>query len=151
MEQQGATNALATAPSRQQASSNPDQTGPGVVVDRIEDGLVGIVLPDGAQFTAAHTSTVKDQLLAVCNGKPCGLLLRLDGVASIDRNAVTGYGKAATVTALALVGSTPVDRVMANRILRITSPQCPTGYFTDVHEALAWLRSHRTDSPNTKG
>jgi hypothetical protein len=148
MEPQGDTGILTTGPSRADASCHSAEAGTGLVVDLIEDGLLSIVLPENLQFTAAHTKIVSDELRAAGGGKPYGLLLHLGGVASIDRKAINGHGKAGTVTALALVGHTPVDRVMANRILAITSTHLPTGYFTDPNEALAWLRSYRSQDPN---
>lgn len=49
------------------------------------------------------------------------------------------------VSAVALVGATVVDRVMAAALLR--EQECPHGYFTSVQEAKEWL--HRLPVPET--
>jgi hypothetical protein len=110
-------------------------------VERIEDGLVRITLLPGARITSTHTADVRKQLISVFGGEPSAVLLRLDGIAMIDRDAMVQYAQAVTVTALALVGQTPVDRLVAHRLVGLTSPRCPTRYFTDPQEALDWLRT----------
>jgi hypothetical protein len=110
-------------------------------VERIDDGLVVITLQPGVRITAAHGSIVRNQLITVFNGQPAGVLLRLAGVAMIDREAMVQYAQAVTVTALALVGQTPVDRLVAHRLVGLTLPKCPNQYFTDTEEALDWLRT----------
>lgn len=114
---------------------------PSAAVERIEDGLVSITLQPGMRITAAHSSIVRNQLITVFNGQPAGMLLRLAGVGMIDRDAMVQYAQAVTVTALALVGKTPVDRLVAHRLVGLTLPKCPNQYFTDTGEALDWLRT----------
>lgn len=148
----GAQNAANTvmATSWLEVPGNSDRPGTGVVVERLESGLVSIALPEAARITAAHVTTVREQLIAAFAGEPCGLLVRLNGVAFIDRDAMTDYVRAVTVTALALMGRTPVDLVVANRILGIRSPGCPSRYFTDATEALQWLRTERDTGPEKR-
>jgi hypothetical protein len=111
-------------------------------VERIEDGLVRITLEPGARITSAHSVVIRKRLISVFSGEPSAVLVRLAGIAMIDREVMVQYAKAVTVTALALVGQTPVDRLVAHRLVGLTSPQCPTRYFTDTQEALGWLRTH---------
>ncbi|MFP3461394.1 hypothetical protein R5O87_11130 [Arthrobacter globiformis] len=59
----------------------------------------------------------------------------------IERDAMVQYAQAVTVTALALVGQTPVDRLVAHRLVGLTLPKCPNRYFTNAQEALNWLRT----------
>lgn len=113
----------------------------GAAVERIEDGLVRITLQPGARITSAHSVVIRRQLISVFSGEPSAVLLRLDDIAMIDRDAMVQYAQAVTVTALALVGQTPVDRLVAHRLVGLTSPRCPTRYFTDTQDALDWLRT----------
>jgi hypothetical protein len=76
-------------------------------------------------------------------------MLQLAGVAAIDREAMTLYAKAVAVSALAVVGTSPVDRVVAHRLVGMTSPRCPHRYFTCRDEALEWLRSKPASNPET--
>jgi hypothetical protein len=42
----------------------------------------------GARITSLHTSQVREQLISVFSDQPAGLLLHLDDVAAIDRDAM---------------------------------------------------------------
>jgi len=44
------------------------------------------------------------------------------------------------ITAFAILGSTPVDRVIVPGRRGMPLPQCPNRYFSDEQEAHAWLR-----------
>ena len=45
---------------------------------------------------------------------------------------------------IALLGSSPVDRVIANFFLGVHIPPCPTRFFTSRTESLSWLQPERT-------
>jgi hypothetical protein len=148
METQSTASSMMTIPARLEGSVNhiPRDTLGGVTVDRIDDRLVGITLPPGARITSLLALQVRKELIAVFNDQPAGLLLHLAGVMAIDRDATALKARAVTVTALAIVGRTPVDRVMAHRLLGMTSPQCPSRYFADPPEAIEWLGSRTVAS-----
>jgi len=67
------------------------------------------------------------------------VLLQINGAGSVDRDAISTYSEEPTITALAILGSTPVDRVTAQKMLRLGTPTCPIKYFTDEEEAVIWL------------
>ncbi|MGM7775417.1 hypothetical protein ACSVHC_05270 [Arthrobacter sp. KNU-44] len=61
-----------------------------------------------------------------------------DAPRSIERKPVQGQTSGTRfVSAVALVGATVVDRVMAAALLR--EHECPQGYFKSVEEAREWL------------
>ena len=125
----------------QPAAPDASQHGPReVLIERLDD-VVAITLVPGTQITHVDTLKIRGQLIDVFNGQASGLMLQLAGVATIDREAMTLYAKAVAVSALAVVGSSPVDRVVAHRLVGMTSPRCPHRYFTCRDEALEWLRS----------
>ncbi|MFF2317431.1 hypothetical protein ACFVTE_14320 [Arthrobacter sp. NPDC058097] len=70
------------------------------------------------------------------------VLLQITGVGSVSREAVGVYSEAKTVRAFAILGSTPVDRVIAHGLLGHPKPECPTEYFTELNGALHWLLQH---------
>ena len=43
--------------------------------------------------------------------------------------------------AFAVLGDTPVDRVIAHTLLRLAPPKCLTKYFTDEEKAICWLQT----------
>jgi hypothetical protein len=112
-----------------------------ISVDRVSAGITGIILRPNARITGDDGVRMRAEYLELTGGKPGGVLLQITGVGSVSREAISADGKAANVTALAVLGSTPVDRVIARRFLSMTTPGCPTAYFTDEEEAITWLRT----------
>ena len=103
------------------------------------DGIISVDLPRGAAFTdevAARTST---QLRVLSGGHPCRVLMRMTGVTSISRLARSMLGRQTNASAIALVGESPVDRVIANFVLGTEPSECPVRYFDSEPQALAWL------------
>lgn len=109
-------------------------------VDRVSLGVTRIILRPNARITADDCVRTRAELLALTGGKPGAVLLNITGAGSVSRAALSLYSEAA-VTAFAVLGSTPVDRVIAHALLRLAPPKCPTKYFTDEEEAVIWLRT----------
>ncbi|MDQ1058196.1 hypothetical protein QFZ23_002097 [Arthrobacter globiformis] len=110
-------------------------------VDRVSPGVARIILRPNTRITDDDCIRTGAELLALTGGKPGAVLLQVSGVGSVSRTAISLYCEAAAVTAFAILGSTPVDRVIAHTLLRLAPPKCPTEYFTDEEEALIWLRT----------
>jgi hypothetical protein len=119
-----------------------------VSVDLVDDGIVRIALKPRARMTAEDGSQARENLLALTGGKPSVVLLQITGVGSISREAVSFYSESTTVRAFAVLGSTPVDRVIGHGLLGLPRPyKCPTEFFTDTQEAMRWLRAQAKASP----
>ncbi|ABK03535.1 hypothetical protein JOE40_001095 [Arthrobacter sp. PvP102] len=112
-----------------------------VCVGHIREGVSRITLRPGARVTEEDGIRTREQLLALTGGARGGVLLDITGVGSVSREAIRVYSSAATVSAFAILGSTPVDRVIAHGLLGLPLPACPSEYFTDEDEALNWLQS----------
>jgi hypothetical protein len=120
-----------------------DTAAANVGVGLISEGIVRIALKPGARMTAEDGAAASEGLLALMGGEPSVVLLQITGVGSVSREAISVYSEAATVRAFAILGATPVDRVIAHGMLGLPKPSCPTEYFTDEREALRWLHGHR--------
>jgi hypothetical protein len=59
----------------------------------------------------------------------------------MSRGARRVFALPSSVARVALLGSSPVDRVMANFFLSIHAPAAPTRYFTRPEEAMEWLQN----------
>jgi hypothetical protein len=115
----------------------------GFSVNRVSPGVARIVLRPNACITDDDCFRTGAELLALTGGKPGAVLLQVSGVGSVTRTAISLYCEAAAVTAFAILGRTPVDRVIAHTLLRLAPRACPTEYFTDEEEALIWLGTTR--------
>lgn len=119
------------------------RTGGNVVVGRLSEGIARITLRPNARITEEDGLRTREQLLTLTGGAPGGVLLEITGVGSVSREAIGVYSGAVTVTAFAILGGTPVDRVIAHGLLGLPLPNCPSQYFTDRDQAHSWLRSQR--------
>ncbi|UUL77974.1 hypothetical protein NG819_21695 (plasmid) [Pseudarthrobacter sp. Fe7] len=116
--------------------------GPANVTLEIEsDGILRITLRPGGHITAPDGISVRERFLTLTGGAGCAILLQVTGVEHVSRDAVRVFSEAATVTAFAIIGSTAVDRVIAHGRRGLPAPLCPSRYFTDEQEALAWIRT----------
>lgn len=111
-----------------------------VRVEDAGDGILRITLRPGGRITAEDGALVRERYLALTGGTGATVLLQVIGVESVDRDAVRFLSEAVTITAFAILGRTPVDRVIAHGRHGLPAPQCPTRYFSDEQEALGWLR-----------
>ncbi len=59
--------------------------------------------------------------------------------AAVSRGARAVFGRPCQASRIALLGASPVDRVIANFILGVSALPCPTRFFTSATEATCWL------------
>lgn len=104
-------------------------------------GYVRITLPAGQVVTAPVATQASEEFgkLSACGAQP--LLLDVTGVEAITRDARSVFAAARSISAVAVLGASQVDRVIANFLLGGDLPQCPTRYFSSSSEALEWLQS----------
>ena len=116
---------------------------PNVTLDVESEGILRITLRPGSRITAADGSSTQERYMTLARARGAGwaILLQITGVEDVTRDAVRVFSEAVTVTAFAVLGSTPVDRVIAHGWRGLPAPQCPSRYSTDEPEALAWIRT----------
>ncbi|MTD15706.1 STAS/SEC14 domain-containing protein [Nakamurella sp. YIM 132087] len=89
-----------------------------------------------------------DRMEEFCGGgfRMHPLLVDMTGIAGVTTAARNAFGEPSGTAAVALLGETPVDRVMATFVIGVNQPSAATRYFTDRAEALHWLRDERARS-----
>jgi len=105
-------------------------------------GYVRITLPAGQVITGPVASRAAEEFGQLAESGAQPLLLDVTGVEAITRSARSVFAEARTVSAVAVLGASQVDRVIAYFLLGGDLPQCPTRYFSSATEALEWLESH---------
>ncbi|MGW9402423.1 DUF7793 family protein [Arthrobacter sp. NPDC055585] len=104
-------------------------------------GYVRITLPAGRVVTGPVAAQAAEEFGQLTESGEQPLLLDVTGVEAITRGARGVFAAAESVSAVAVLGASQVDRVIANFLLGGDLPQCPTRYFSSRSEALAWLES----------
>lgn len=106
---------------------------------RISAGILESFWRPGSFVDAAEA---RDAMLAVerlSGGAPMPMLSEMTDV-QFSAGARSEFAKSAGVTAIAVLGSSPVDRVVAAATSRDTN--YPHEFFTSRDAATAWLKGH---------
>jgi hypothetical protein len=74
-----------------------------------------------------------------CQQEQHAMLVDMAEVASVSREARAVWSIPCSASRIALLGRSPVDRVLANFFLGVHIPPCPTRFFTSRSAALEWL------------
>lgn len=104
------------------------------------DGVLRLHWARGIAITEAAAQTAMDKVNEMCAGRSRPMLVDMATTASVSRGARAVFGKPCSVSRIALLGASPVDRVIANFVLGISSLPCPTRFFTSESDALLWLK-----------
>ena len=103
------------------------------------DGFISLVCnPDIVlEFDDAQTAMAK--LNEISAGSRYPMLVDMTNTQSVTRQARSVFSIPCAASRIALLGSSPVDRVVANFTLGLQSLACPTRFFTSRDETMSWL------------
>ncbi|GAA3318528.1 DUF7793 family protein [Arthrobacter ramosus] len=129
-------------------ASSEDTTAPAaqITVDLAADGIVEVTLPPNTVVRSREAQAAAAAVRAFADGRRLPLLLTVTGVLSVTNDARLTYTNSVVVSACALLGESPVDRVIAHYLLRARSDSVPARFFTSEAEAREWLREHHRES-----
>lgn len=102
-------------------------------------GVMRVKLPELAEVAGRHAAAAADLVRTLSKGQTFPLLLDLTRVKSVSRQARSVYGHPTVVTAYALLGDGPVDRVLAHYFLGDSPEGLPAKFFESEADALHWL------------
>ncbi|MCQ1957293.1 STAS/SEC14 domain-containing protein [Arthrobacter sp. zg-Y826] len=114
------------------------------LVNLSDEGHLELVLPAGEVITGSMAVAAAEKIDELAAEHSLPLLLTLTGVESISRSARDVFSAARSLAAVAVIGVSPVDRVIANFLLGGEVQPCPTRYFSQEGDALNWLRRYDT-------
>ncbi|MEW1821210.1 STAS/SEC14 domain-containing protein [Arthrobacter sp. NPDC080031] len=100
------------------------------------DGIFHLRWAPGSNVSSADADAVVAAVLGVTGASLQPILVEVVDV-RMSPAARETLLETRFVSAVALVGDTVVDRVMAGALLR--NQECPHGYFTSVQDAREWL------------
>ena len=105
-----------------------------------EQGHLVLRLPAGQVVSGTMALWAAENIESIAGASKLPLLLILSGVESITRGARDIFSAARSLSAVAVLGISPVDRVIANFLLGGEVQPCPTRYFSREPDALIWLK-----------
>jgi hypothetical protein len=117
----------------------PDHQGGDVACTVLPNLTVRAVLAQGADLNEGMVSQLREQLGALAGSRKVAVVLHLNSIASVSRTARAAFASIAPASSWAIVGTTPVDRLLGHFLLSGESGSAPARYFTSEHEAREWL------------
>lgn len=105
----------------------------------LSNGVLSLRWSPNAVVNEAYARAVIAGLRDLCEADDYPLLIELTGIGWMGRRAQAVIAGAWPRTRVALLGSTPVDRVLAAFYLAWNTPASPTRFFSSVDEAMSWL------------
>lgn len=107
-----------------------------------DDGILEVVLPASEEIEGPEARVAGAAVRALANGQRLPVLLVISGVVGVSLEARHVYATSIEVSAFAVVGESPVDRVIAHYLLRSKPEMIPAQFFTSEAQAVEWLRQH---------
>ncbi|WP_258804117.1 STAS/SEC14 domain-containing protein [Pseudarthrobacter sp. NS4] len=102
------------------------------------DGVIRLVWKPGVVLEAVDIHAAMAAVNEVAGAQEYPMLVDMEGVGAVTRQARAVFSIPCAASRVALLGSGPVDRVLATFIVGV-SPPCSTRFFTSREDALKWL------------
>lgn len=118
-----------------------NQPAEGVKADLTLDGqgVIQLRWPRAVSISQADAEAAMRGVNELCGDLRYPMLVDMATTAQVSRGARAVFGRPCQASRIALLGASPVDKVLANFILGINKLPCPTRFFTSREEATAWL------------
>ncbi|GGM15342.1 DUF7793 family protein [Nakamurella endophytica] len=127
------------------AESSPE---PEFTVRIDADGSVRLRWRRGLTITGEAAEAAMAEVNRVCGETRRPMLVDMATTEAVERRARTVFLRPCQANRIALLGRSPVDRVIANFIVGVSNMPCPTRYFTSQPDALRWLGVVAGDQPD---
>lgn len=111
----------------------------GVTCTVLPNLAVRAVLPLGVDLTATTIAQLSHEIGELVGDRRAAVVLHLTGIASVSRTARAAFAAIDNVSSWALVGESPVDRLLGNFLLGAEFRSARAEYFMSDREALDWL------------
>jgi hypothetical protein len=107
----------------------------------LRDGVVFLRWTPGLTIEGQDAAAAVTSVRTLSRGSRYPLLVDMSGTASVTATARRFFAALNVAPRIALLGESPVDRVMVDFFLRRFRSPCPARFFTCIEEAMRWLNS----------
>lgn len=112
-----------------------------VSLDLGNGGLLHVRWLPGFHIKVDDARDVMARVNEACENEQYPMLVDMSAVGSVSREARAVWSIPCSASRIALLGKSPVDRVLANFFLGVHVPPCPTRFFTSRSDAMLWLKA----------
>jgi|GEM_PF-2137971 len=103
------------------------------------DNVLLLAWGPGVRIEAENARAAVDAVNRFAAGSRYPLLVRMAKASHLSRAARDVFTEPCAASRIALLGETPVDRILVDYQLAAQPAPCPTRFFTSESEAMAWL------------
>ncbi|MEC5181939.1 DUF7793 family protein [Arthrobacter sp. CG_A4] len=114
-------------------------------VRTLHRGIIEVALPANQEIEGPEARVAGATVRAMAAGRRMPVLLVITGILGVSVEARHAFATSVAASAFALVGESPVDRVIAHYLLRSRSETVPAGFFTSEEEAIEWLGRYASE------
>jgi hypothetical protein len=109
----------------------------------LEDGIIHLIWNPKVKIEEEDAVAATAAVNTLAAGAEYPLLVDMTMTASLSRQARTVFSLPCAASRIALLGRSPVDRILANWSMDMRKLPCPTQFFNSRTEATTWLlREH---------
>ncbi len=120
-------------------------SGAPIGVSLLDGGIIQVTLPPNEEIAGAEARIAGATVRALADGRRVPVLLVITGVVGVSVEARHVYASSIAASAFALVGESPVDRVIAHYLLRSKTETIPAQFFSSEAEAAEWLGQYTSE------
>lgn len=136
---------LPQGPAAEPAGGLKVRAGVPIGVRMRDGGIIEVALPANEEIDGPEARVAGAAVRALANGRRMPVLLVITGVVGVSVEARQVYATSIAASAFALVGESPVDRVIAHYLLRSKTETIPAQFFTSEAEAIDWLGQYTSE------
>ncbi|MGX1163114.1 hypothetical protein RKD54_004023 [Pseudarthrobacter sp. SLBN-100] len=103
------------------------------------DGIIHLVWQPGIVLEGDDVHAAMARVDEISEGSEYPMLVDMGVTKAVTRQAKSAFQIPCAASRIALLGSSPVDRIIANFTIERQTLPCPTRFFTSRDEALVWL------------
>jgi hypothetical protein len=108
-------------------------------VELSEERVLHLVWKPGTVLEAADVRAAMATVNDLADGAEYPMLIDMSDTQAVTRQAKSVFSVKCAASRIALLGSSPLSRVIANFAMARRTLPCPTRYFTFRNEAMHWL------------
>lgn len=104
------------------------------------EGVLHLVWKLGTVLQADDVHAAIEKINELADGAEFPMLIDMKNTQAVTRQARSVFSVKCAASRIALLGSSPLSRVIANFAMARRTLPCPTRFFTSRSEAMDWLR-----------
>jgi hypothetical protein len=110
-------------------------------VDLRSDGIIHLIWEPQVRIELQDAEAAMAAVNRIAGDSTYPMLVDMATTEDVTRAARSVFSIPCAANRIALLGASPVDRIIANFFLGVHIPPCPTRFFTSRTESMKWLQA----------